>query len=256
MSSVNTLEATSSLDKTLEHMRARLNHIMPDFEIQAKAEIAHRINLIKQEMNAVILGHNYMEPALYHSVPDYVGDSLHLSGVSAQTEADVIVFCGVWFMGETAKILSPDKTVLVPSNKAGCSLAEGISREDVIDLKRRYPGAPVVSYVNTYAAVKAESDYCYTSGNAGKVLRHLLDKGHQRIIFVPDEYLACNIAADLDVAYFTAGDEVAEAKLAPEKPAVIGWNVRCEVRGDFQQLLRPVPALSGGAAECGADGCI
>ena len=249
MSSVNILEATSSLDQTLEHMRGRLNHIMPDFEIQAKAEIAHRINVLKQEMNAVILGHNYMEPALYHSVPDYVGDSLHLSAVSAETDADTIVFCGVWFMGETAKILSPDKTVLVPSNKAGCSLAEGISRENVIDLKKQYPGAPVVSYVNTYAAVKAESDYCCTSGNADKVIRHLLDKGHKRIIFLPDEYLARNTAALLNVPYFTAGDTAGEAKLSPTDCAVIGWDVRCEVHelftvSDVENIRRQFPGAA------------
>ena len=225
-----TIEAPPSLDETLAHMREKLTGIVPDFEIQLKAETAHEINRLKKEMNAVILGHNYMEPALYHSVPDYVGDSLQLSVIAAKTEADIIVFCGVWFMGETAKVLNPSRTVLVPASEAGCSLAEGITAADVRALKERFPGTPVVTYVNTYADVKAESDYCCTSGNADKVLQHLLDKGNQRIIFLPDEYLARNTAADLGVAYHSGQD----ASAPPEdKPVVIGWDVRCEVHELF-----------------------
>ena len=223
-----------SMDETLKLMRARLGHVIPDFEIQAKAELAHQINLLKREMNAVILGHNYMEPALYHSVPDYTGDSLQLSVIASKTPADVIVFCGVWFMGETAKILNPSKTVLVPSEKAGCSLAEGITAEDVIALRKRFPGAVVVSYVNTYATVKAESDYCCTSGNADKVLKHLIDGGQKRVIFLPDEYLARNTAAELGVRYFAASDDDdAYAALPADEPAVIGWKARCEVHELF-----------------------
>ncbi|MBX3176307.1 MAG: quinolinate synthase NadA [Candidatus Hydrogenedentes bacterium] len=233
MTHANTLEYGASLDELRKRLHEKLHKVMPEFEIDLKAGIAHQINLLKKEMNAVILGHNYMEPALYHSVPDYVGDSLHLSAVSAKTSADIIVFCGVWFMGETAKVLNPEKTVLVPSDKAGCSLAAGIKASDVRALKAKYPGAPVVSYVNTYADVKAESDYCCTSGNAAQVLRHLADKGHQRIIFLPDEFLARNSAAETGLAYAPALDDAQVAALPTDRPAVLGWNVRCEVHELF-----------------------
>jgi quinolinate synthase len=231
MSQAEMLESPTTLEETRTHMRSRLGGIIPDFEIEMKAEIAYRINVLKREMNAVILGHNYMEPALYHSVPDFTGDSLQLSAISAETDADIIVFCGVWFMGETAKVLNPEKTVLVPSDKAGCSLAAGISAADVRRLKELYPGAPVVTYVNTYAEVKAESDYCCTSGNADKVLRHLFGLGHKRVIFLPDEYLARNTARDLGAGYIAPGDPV--DKIPMSQNAVIGWNVRCEVHELF-----------------------
>ncbi len=228
------LPIPASMDETLTLMRTRLSHVIPDFEIQAKAEIAHEINVLKREMNAVILGHNYMEPALYHSVPDYTGDSLQLSVVASKTQADIIVFCGVLFMGESAKILNPSKTVLVPSEKAGCSLAEGITPEDVIALRQRFPGAMVVSYVNTYASVKAESDYCCTSGNADKVVKHLIAAGYKQIIFLPDEYLARNTASDVGVRYFAAsGSDEEFAALPADEPVVIGWKSRCEVHELF-----------------------
>lgn len=233
MSNTPILESPASLDATRAQMRERLKGVLPAFEIDLKAEIAYQINILKKELNAVILGHNYMEPALYHSVPDFVGDSLQLSAISANTDADIIVFCGVWFMGETAKVLSPDKTVLVPSSKAGCSLASGVNAKDVRGLRALYPGAPVMSYVNTYAEVKAESDYCCTSGNADKVLKHLLAEGHKRIIFLPDEYLARNTAREVGTAYVTAGDDAALAAIDPETPVVIGWNTRCEVHELF-----------------------
>lgn len=213
-----------SVDETVRLMKARLAGIVPEIEIAAKGELAFQINQLKRERKAVILGHNYMEPALYQSVPDYVGDSLELSRISAKTEADIIVFCGVQFMAETAKILNPSKMILIPAEKAGCSLAEGIKSEDVRRLKGYYPGAPVVSYVNTYADVKAESDYCCTSGNAGAVVRYLLGKGHEHVIFLPDEYLARNTARDLGVQ-FVLPEEPIEAG----KPAIIGWRARCEV---------------------------
>jgi quinolinate synthase len=218
-------------DATLRMMRERLSGVMPDFEIELKAEFACKINRLKKELNAVILGHNYMEPALYHSVPDFVGDSLQLSAISAETDADIIVFCGVWFMGETAKILNPQKTVLVPSKTAGCSLAEGISAKDVRGLKAAYPGAPIVTYVNTYADVKAESDYCCTSGNADKVVQFLVGQGHKRIIFLPDEYLARNTAKQLDMPYIAAGD--ASDSVPMDHAAIIGWHARCEVHELF-----------------------
>ena len=233
MTIANALECSTSLDEIRSQLRERLHEVMPEFEIDLKAETAHQINLLKKEMNAVILGHNYMEPALYHSVPDYVGDSLHLSAVSAKTDADFIVFCGVWFMGETAKILNPSKTVLVPSNNAGCSLAEGIRGSDIRALKLNYPGVPVVSYVNTYADVKVESDYCCTSGNASQVLAHLVAQGHKRIIFLPDKFLARNTATEMGLAYAPVLDDEAAAALDPDTPAILGWNIRCEVHELF-----------------------
>ena len=128
-----------------------LSKTVPDFELRIKAEIAAEINRLKVEKNAVILGHNYMEPALFYSIPDFVGDSLELSRKAAQTDKDIIVFCGVKFMAETAKILNPTKKVLVPSKKAGCSLASSITAADVRALKAKFPGVPVVTYINTYA---------------------------------------------------------------------------------------------------------
>jgi len=236
-----------SLDEVRRRMHERLRGVIPDFEIDFKAELAHEVLELKIERNAVILGHNYMEPALYHSVPDYTGDSLQLAAISAETDADVIVFCGVWFMGETAKVLNPEKTVLVPSRQAGCSLAAGIERADVVRLKERFPGAPVVTYVNTYADVKAESDYCCTSGNADKVVAHLLRQGHKRIIFLPDEYLAHNTAKELGVRFLSADDEAAITAAPKDEPAVIGWHARCEVHELFtdravENLRRQYPA--------------
>jgi quinolinate synthase len=226
-----TIQDATTVEETAERMRTKLAGIVPDFEIQLKAELAYQINQLKREKNAVILGHNYMEPALFVSVPDYVGDSLELSRISAQADADIILFCGVLFMAETAKVLNPQKKVLIPSLKAGCSLAEGITADDVRGLRERFSGAPVVTYVNTYADVKAESDYCCTSGNAGAVVRHLLDKGHQKIIFLPDEYLAHNTAAELGLPFFIGSEQQDEAEKAER--AIIGWKARCEVHELF-----------------------
>lgn len=229
----NRILNAASVEETAKLMKARLAGIVPEIEIAAKAELAFEINRLKRARNAVILGHNYMEPALFHSVPDYVGDSLELSRISARADADIIVFCGVQFMAETAKILNPSKMILIPAEKAGCSLAEGIQVEDVKRLKEIYPGAPVVTYVNTYADVKAESDYCCTSGNAGAVVKYLLDKGHERIIFLPDEYLAHNTAHELGLQFVLPPEELDNAEvnagIEPGKPAVIGWRARCEV---------------------------
>jgi len=231
------IQEAATEDETLERMRAKLAGIVPEAELALKAERAFAINQLKRERNAVILGHNYMEPALFHSVPDYVGDSLQLSRLCVDTEADIIVFCGVLFMAETAKILNPAKTVLIPAEKAGCSLAEGITAEDVRKLKRVYPGAPVVTYVNTYAETKAESDCCCTSGNAGAVVRHFLDQGHDRILFLPDEFLARNTANELGVAFAlppeSLDDAPENAGVTPGTPTVIGWRVHCEVHELF-----------------------
>ena len=182
-----------SVERMYEEMKAKLERVVPDFELRYKAELAEEINQLKKEKNAVILGHNYMEPALYYSIPDFRGDSLDLSRKAAQTDKDIIVFCGVRFMAETAKLLNPTKTVLLPSEKAGCSLAASITAQDVRDLRARYPGVPAVAYVNTYADVKAEVDICCTSSNAAAVVESLHS---DTVIFLPDEYLARNVAKD------------------------------------------------------------
>jgi quinolinate synthase len=181
------------VESMYEQLRAKLHDVVPDVELRIKAELAVEINHLKEERNAVILGHNYMEPALFHSIPDIVGDSLGLSREAARTDKDIIVFCGVEFMAETAKILNPGKTVLIPSQKAGCSLAESITAADVRTLKKQFPGVPVVTYVNTYADVKAETDICCTSSNAVEVVNSL---DSETIIFLPDEYLAKNVARE------------------------------------------------------------
>ncbi|MBT3314883.1 MAG: quinolinate synthase NadA [Anaerolineae bacterium] len=207
----------------------KLKTIVPEPEIQIKAEIAWEINKLKAEKKAVILGHNYMEAALFHSIPDHVGDSLGLSRIAAQTDKDIIVFCGVRFMAETAKILSPEKTVLLPAKKAGCSLAESITAQDVRDLRKRFPGVPVVTYVNTYADVKAESDICCTSGNAKAVVESLKS---DTIIFLPDEYLAGNVANETGKhIIFPSRDKVSNDTLLDVQ--MIGWHGRCEVHEQF-----------------------
>ena len=215
---------------TYEKLKAKLGRVVPDAELRYKAELADEILRLKAERNAVILAHNYMEPALFYSVPDYVGDSLELSRKAAACEQDVIVFCGVRFMAETAKILSPDKTVLLPAKKAGCSLAASITAEDVRRLKKQYPGVPVVTYVNTYADVKAECDICCTSSNAAAVVESL---GTDTVIFLPDEYLAKNTAKE------TGKHIIFPTRLPPGQfdPAIdyqlIGWHGRCEVHEQF-----------------------
>lgn len=213
-----------------EKMKAILAGTVPDFELRIKAELAAEINRLKTEKNAVILGHNYMEPALFHSIPDFAGDSLELSRKAAQTNKDIIVFCGVRFMAETAKILNPTKKVLLPSQKAGCSLAASITAADVRELKQRFPGVPVVTYINTYADVKAESDICCTSSNAVAVIESL---NSETVIFIPDEYLAANVARE-------TGRHIIFPTLEPTKKfeseldyQMIGWPGRCEVHEKF-----------------------
>jgi quinolinate synthase len=220
---MNTLEMYESL-------KASLAHVVPDVELRYKAEIAVEINRLKAEKNAVILGHNYMEPVLYHSVTDFKGDSLELSRRAAQTDKDIIVFCGVKFMAETAKILNPSKTVLIPEKNVGCSLAASITAEDVRGLKARFPGVPVVTYINTYADVKAESDICCTSGNAVAVVESLHT---DTIIFLPDQYLAGNVAKE-------TGKHIIFPSLSPNAGTddlldvqMIGWHGRCEVHEKF-----------------------
>ena len=189
----------------------RVRKVIPAFEWPAFAPDIDAILRLKRERNAVILAHNYQTPEIFHCVADLVGDSLALAREAAATSAEAIVLCGVHFMAETAKLLNPDKTVLIPDQEAGCSLAESITAADVRRLRERYPGVPVVTYVNTSAEVKAESDVCCTSGNAVKVVEAL---GCPRVIFLPDEYLAKYVAEQTPVE-------------------IISWQGHCEVHERF-----------------------
>jgi quinolinate synthase len=222
----------NTAEEVFERMRERLSGVVPEFELRHKAELVLEINRLKARRGAVILGHNYMEPALFHSVPDFVGDSLELSRRAAETTADPIVFCGVRFMAETAKILNPGRTVLLPAKVAGCSLAASITAADVRELRSRYPGVPVVSYINTYADVKAESDVVCTSGNAAAVVEAL---GVPTVIFLPDEYLAGNVARETGrTIIFPTRTPVAGGRQGdPLTYAMIGWTGRCEVHEKF-----------------------
>ncbi len=212
-------------------LQKKLKDVVPDFEIRYKAEIAYEINRLKEERNAVILGHNYMEPALFHSVPDYTGDSLELSRKAVETHKDMIVFCGVRFMAETAKILNPDKTVLLPSLNAGCSLAASIKAEEVQALRKKFPGIPVVTYINTYADIKAESDVCCTSSNAAAVINSLET---DTVIFLPDEYLARNVAKETGrQIIFPTNGPLHRENGNGFAATMIGWHGKCEVHEKF-----------------------
>ncbi len=175
---------------------AKLRGVVPDIEFEMVGELIADINRLKAERNAIVLGHNYMTPDIFHGVSDLAGDSLQLARMAGETDADVIVMAGVHVMAETAKIVSPDKTVLIPTLGAGCSLAESITGADVRRLREEYPGVPVVTYVNTSAEVKAESDVCCTSSNAVGVVESL---GADRVIFLPDKYLGQYVASQTDV---------------------------------------------------------
>ena len=219
-----------TVEQTYEFMKEKLSKFLPDFEIKYKAELAFQINKLKKEKNAIILGHNYMEPALFLSIPDIAGDSLELARKAAETDKDIIIFCGVKFMAETAKILNPSKTVLLPAKKAGCSLAESISASDVRKLKKKYPGVPIVTYVNTYADVKAESDICCTSGNAAKVVESLKTDS---VIFLPDEFLAMNVAHETGKRIIFPTRTPRSGKNQELDYEIIGWTGRCEVHEKF-----------------------
>jgi quinolinate synthase len=189
----------------------RVRHVIPPFEWPAFAEDIVAILDLKRRRNAIILAHNYQTPEIFHCVADIVGDSLALAREAAKAEAETIVLAGVQFMAETAKLLNPEKTVLLPDLEAGCSLADSITPADVRLLRERYPGVPIVAYVNTSAAVKAEADICCTSGNARAVVESL---GTDRVIMLPDEYLANNVAAETHVK-------------------IIAWKGHCEVHERF-----------------------
>ncbi len=173
--------------KQLNKIYSKISSVVPEVEWRFHAPLIEKINKLKKEKDAVILAHNYQTPEIYHGIADISADSLALALEAAKTEAKIIVLCGVHFMAETAKLMSPNKKVLIPDMQAGCSLAESITGEDVRMLKEKYPGVPVVSYVNTSADVKAESDICCTSANAVKVVESL---GASKVIFLPDHYLA------------------------------------------------------------------
>ncbi|MDZ4310239.1 MAG: quinolinate synthase NadA [Cypionkella sp.] len=183
-----------SLDaaEATKHIHAKMDRVVPLADWAMFAPYVIAINRLKAERNAVILGHNYMTPEIYHGVADFVGDSLQLAIKATEVEADVIVQCGVHFMAETSKIMNPSKIVLMPDMAAGCSLAESITADGVAEMRARYPGAPVVSYVNTTAEVKAASDVCCTSANALQVVNAM--EG-DTVIMTPDQYLARNVAA-------------------------------------------------------------
>ena len=188
---------------------------IPEVEWAVHEPLIEKINKLKKEKNAVILAHSYMTPEIYHCVADIVGDSLKLAKESQKAKADIIIMCGVHFMAETAKILNPDKKVLIPDMSAGCSLAEAITGEDVRLLKQKYPGVPVVSYVNTSADVKAETDICCTSSNAVEIVESL---GVDKVIFLPDEYLGKNVAAQTNVKIITFhGTCIVHERFTPEE---------------------------------------
>src|SRR6185437_8979651 len=189
----------------------RVKRVIPPPEWATFAEDVDAILELKRSRNAVVLAHNYQTPEIFHGVADIVGDSLLLAREATKVDADIIVLAGVHFMAETAKLLNPKKTVLIPDLAAGCSLADSITAQDVRLMRQRYPGVPVVTYVNSSAAVKAESDICCTSGNALKVVESL---GVDRVIMLPDEYLAQNIAAQTKVK-------------------IIAWAGHCEVHERF-----------------------
>ena len=193
------------------HLYPRVKDVFPETEWPHLASPIAAINRLKKERNAVVLAHNYQTPDIYHCVADIVGDSLALARQAVETDADVIVMAGVHFMAETAKLLNPEKIVLIPDERAGCSLAASITGADVRGLREKYPGVPIVTYVNTSADVKAESDVCCTSGNAVEVVESL---GVDRVILIPDEYLAKHVAKNTDVE-------------------IIPWRGRCEVHEQY-----------------------
>ncbi|MHB8198389.1 MAG: quinolinate synthase NadA [Vulcanimicrobiaceae bacterium] len=209
--SVTDFSYTPDVEAETTPIFERVERVIPRVEWPLHGPYVAAINRLKRERNAVILAHNYQVPEIFHTVADIVGDSLALAIEAAKTDADVIVLCGVHFMAETAKLVNPGKTVLVPDLLAGCSLADSITAADVRLMRQRYPGVPVVTYVNTSAEVKAESDICVTSGNAVKIVEAL---GVPRVIFLPDEYLAKYVASQTQVE-------------------IIAWKGHCEVHERF-----------------------
>ena len=209
--SAPSLEWNEEVARSTARLYERIKHVVPSVEWPFFAPYVRAINELKRERGAVILAHNYQTPEIYNCVADFVGDSLQLAREATKVKADVIVQCGVHFMAETAKILNPDKVVLIPDRNAGCSLASSITGADVRLLRAKFPGVPVVAYVNTSAEVKAEVDICCTSSNALEVVESL---GADTVIFLPDQYLAKYVAAHTKVK-------------------VISWHGACEVHERF-----------------------
>ena len=215
----------------------KISKHVPEIEWKVHAPLIEKINRLKKEKNAVILAHNYQTPEIYHGVADIAADSLALAVEAAKTSADIIVLCGVHFMAETAKLMSPEKKVLIPDMNAGCSLAASLTGEDVKLLKKKYPGVPVVSYVNTSADVKAETDICCTSANAVKVVESLKTN---KVIFLPDQHLANYVAKQTKVK-------------------IISWKGSCIVHEQFspkeiQDIREANPGIKViGHPECPAD---
>lgn len=211
------LEYTEEVARETAHLYERVSKHIPEMEWPVYAPYVYAINKIKKERNAVILAHNYQTPDIFHCVADIVGDSLQLAKEAGNVDAEIIIQCGVHFMAETSKLLNPEKTVLIPDMKAGCSLSESITGADVRLLRERYPGVPVVTYVNTSADVKAETDVCCTSSNAVQVVESF---GVDTVLCIPDEYLAQNVANQTDVKILT-------------------WKGHCEVHERFtaEELL-------------------
>ena len=212
---METLPYTAEIAAATAPFYARVKHVVPEIEWPVFAPYVAAINALKRERRAVILAHNYMTPEIFHCVADFVGDSLQLAREAAKTDAKIIVQAGVHFMAETAKILSPQKTVLIPDRQAGCSLAASITAADVRLLRQRYPGLPIITYVNTSAEVKAESDICCTSSNAVDVVEFIANEhGVDTVIMIPDEFLAQNVAKQTAIK-------------------IITWKGHCEVHERF-----------------------
>jgi quinolinate synthase len=207
------MEFTQEVQKATESIYQKISRVMPEIEWSVHAPYIHRINQLKKEKNAIILAHNYQTPEIYHGIADVAADSLALAIEAAKTKADIIVMAGVHFMAETSKLMSPEKKVLLPDMNAGCSLSSSVTGKDVRLLKEKYPGVPVVSYVNTSADVKAETDICCTSANAVKIVESL---GVNKVIFLPDDYLAKYVASQTDVE-------------------IIAWKGICIVHDQFNE---------------------
>ncbi len=208
---VANLSYSADIERATAPAYERVKSVIPAMEWPLHAPYVAAINDLKKQRNAVVLAHNYQTPEIFHCVADISGDSLALAKRAAETDAEVIVLAGVHFMAETAKLLNPDKIVLIPDERARCSLADSITAEDVRQLRQKHPGVPIVTYVNTSAAVKAECDICCTSGNAVEIVESL---GVEKVIFLPDEYLAAYVAQQTDVE-------------------IISWKGRCEVHERF-----------------------
>tara|TARA_B100001121_G_C18583548_1_gene570935 strand:- start:8 stop:997 length:990 start_codon:yes stop_codon:yes gene_type:complete len=205
------MQIPTDIKKATDPIYKKISSTVPEIEWLTYAPYIYKINKLKKEKNAIILAHNYQTPEIYHGISDFSADSLALAVEAAKTKADIIVMCGVHFMAETAKLMSPHKKVLLPDMRAGCSLSSSITGNDVRNLKKKYPGVPVVSYVNTSADVKAETDVCCTSANAVKIVNSL---GVNKVIFLPDDYLAKYVASQTEVE-------------------IISWKGTCEVHEQF-----------------------